>query len=157
MGELAALPRKPGAGNESRTRDLNLGKVALYQLSYSRAKQRIIIVRAPCLSKQRRPRHCGTDRRTSTLRDWKRLLQHGGDRARDVIRIARVERRDADAAAVDCVDREIAAQPQDLLLAQARVGEHATLSANESEDPAGRMDGKPLDESLTQPADALAP
>ena len=26
-----------GAGNESRTRDLNLGKVALYQLSYSRA------------------------------------------------------------------------------------------------------------------------
>ena len=25
-----------GAGNESRTRDLNLGKVALYQLSYSR-------------------------------------------------------------------------------------------------------------------------
>ena len=29
---------KPGAGNESRTRDLNLGKVALYQLSYSRAK-----------------------------------------------------------------------------------------------------------------------
>ena len=27
---------KPGAGDESRTRDLNLGKVALYQLSYSR-------------------------------------------------------------------------------------------------------------------------
>ena len=27
---------KDGAGNESRTRDLNLGKVALYQLSYSR-------------------------------------------------------------------------------------------------------------------------
>ena len=26
-----------GAGNESRTRDLNLGKVALYQLSYSRS------------------------------------------------------------------------------------------------------------------------
>ena len=25
-----------GAGDESRTRDLNLGKVALYQLSYSR-------------------------------------------------------------------------------------------------------------------------
>ena len=25
-----------GAGNEVRTRDLNLGKVALYQLSYSR-------------------------------------------------------------------------------------------------------------------------
>ena len=27
---------KIGAGNEVRTRDLNLGKVALYQLSYSR-------------------------------------------------------------------------------------------------------------------------
>ncbi|CAM2340514.1 hypothetical protein BVIET440_230025 [Burkholderia vietnamiensis] len=30
------LPKKSGAGDESRTRDLNLGKVALYQLSYSR-------------------------------------------------------------------------------------------------------------------------
>ncbi len=30
--------RETGAGNESRTRDLNLGKVALYQLSYSREK-----------------------------------------------------------------------------------------------------------------------
>ena len=28
-----------GAGNEARTRDLNLGKVALYQLSYSRVMQ----------------------------------------------------------------------------------------------------------------------
>ena len=27
-----------GAGHESRTRDLNLGKVALYQLSYSRGE-----------------------------------------------------------------------------------------------------------------------
>jgi hypothetical protein len=27
-----------GAGDESRTRDLNLGKVALYQLSYSRIR-----------------------------------------------------------------------------------------------------------------------
>ncbi|SPC13192.1 hypothetical protein CO2235_180090 [Cupriavidus oxalaticus] len=27
-----------GAGDESRTRDLNLGKVALYQLSYSRVQ-----------------------------------------------------------------------------------------------------------------------
>ena len=40
--QSAALPLcyfasdKIGAGNESRTRDLNLGKVALYQLSYSR-------------------------------------------------------------------------------------------------------------------------
>ena len=35
-GELGGLSRESGAGNESRTRDLNLGKVALYQLSYSR-------------------------------------------------------------------------------------------------------------------------
>ena len=33
---MAFLSRDAGAGNESRTRDLNLGKVALYQLSYSR-------------------------------------------------------------------------------------------------------------------------
>ncbi len=32
-----------GASNEVRTRDLNLGKVALYQLSYTR-----IILFAPC-------------------------------------------------------------------------------------------------------------
>ena len=30
------LLQKSGAGDEARTRDLNLGKVALYQLSYSR-------------------------------------------------------------------------------------------------------------------------
>ena len=33
------FPLKPGAGDESRTRDLNLGKVALYQLSYSRGEE----------------------------------------------------------------------------------------------------------------------
>ena len=31
--------RSFGAGKEARTPDLNLGKVALYQLSYSRPKQ----------------------------------------------------------------------------------------------------------------------
>ncbi len=31
-----------GAGNEARTRDLNLGKVALYQLSYSRKENAIV-------------------------------------------------------------------------------------------------------------------
>lgn len=31
-----------GAGNEARTRDLNLGKVALYQLSYSRKEDVIM-------------------------------------------------------------------------------------------------------------------
>ena len=35
-----ALEQESGAGNESRTRDLNLGKVALYQLSYSRVEAR---------------------------------------------------------------------------------------------------------------------
>lgn len=33
------LAEEAGAGNEARTRDLNLGKVALYQLSYSRLEQ----------------------------------------------------------------------------------------------------------------------
>ena len=33
---LIRVSSKNGAGNEIRTRDLNLGKVALYQLSYSR-------------------------------------------------------------------------------------------------------------------------
>src|SRR5258706_1710264 len=32
-----------GAGDESRTRDLNLGKVALYQLSYSRVASTAIL------------------------------------------------------------------------------------------------------------------
>ena len=31
-----------GAGDESRTRDLRLGKPALYQLSYSRSRTRIL-------------------------------------------------------------------------------------------------------------------
>jgi len=33
---LTTAEENCGAGNEIRTRDLNLGKVALYQLSYSR-------------------------------------------------------------------------------------------------------------------------
>src|SRR5688500_14018999 len=42
-GAASAGPslRNPGAGNESRTRDLNLGKVALYQLSYSRVDAKL--------------------------------------------------------------------------------------------------------------------
>ena len=40
-------PRETGAGNESRTRDLNLGKVALYQLSYSRVSSGKIIGYGP--------------------------------------------------------------------------------------------------------------
>jgi hypothetical protein len=38
----AKEPRTSGAGNEARTRDLNLGKVALYQLSYSRVASRAV-------------------------------------------------------------------------------------------------------------------
>ena len=34
-----AKPQKFGAGNETRTRDPNLGKVVLYQLSYSRFEE----------------------------------------------------------------------------------------------------------------------
>jgi hypothetical protein len=43
-GKHGAFPQKAfGAGNEARTRDLNLGKVALYQLSYSRPTRSAII------------------------------------------------------------------------------------------------------------------
>ena len=42
-----SLQRVIGAGNEARTRDLNLGKVALYQLSYSRTFEEPEIVGAP--------------------------------------------------------------------------------------------------------------
>ena len=42
------LGERIGAGNETRTRDLNLGKVSLYQLSYSRVrKQRANCKNAP--------------------------------------------------------------------------------------------------------------
>ena len=44
-----------GAGDESRTRDLNLGKVALYQLSYSRMRDGILL-RKIDLSRARRPK-----------------------------------------------------------------------------------------------------
>ena len=46
-----------GAGNEARTRDLNLGKVALYQLSYSRTARRARILGAR-RTKSRHLRHC---------------------------------------------------------------------------------------------------
>ena len=37
-GEPADSPRFAGAGNETRTRDVYLGKVVLYQLSYARSE-----------------------------------------------------------------------------------------------------------------------
>jgi hypothetical protein len=36
----AALQAKAGAGDEARTRDVHLGKVVLYQLSYTRSFER---------------------------------------------------------------------------------------------------------------------
>src|SRR5947199_1200906 len=66
-----ALSSRTGAGNEARTRDLNLGKVALYQLSYSRIGQPRIINQGSRLSKLRAPapgparlRHASADART---------------------------------------------------------------------------------------------
>ena len=41
-GESASLSKMSGAGNETRTRDPNLGKVVLYQLSYSRQSNRLL-------------------------------------------------------------------------------------------------------------------
>jgi hypothetical protein len=41
-----------GAGDESRTRDLNLGKVALYQLSYSRMNNMCVCCCKPEIIKQ---------------------------------------------------------------------------------------------------------
>ena len=35
--------RKDGAGDGIRTRDINLGKVALYQLSYSRSRAELVV------------------------------------------------------------------------------------------------------------------
>ena len=51
-GRASALPRDSGAGKESRTPDLNLGKVALYQLSYSRVEQLQIISQRIVVSKR---------------------------------------------------------------------------------------------------------
>jgi hypothetical protein len=51
-GRALALPRDSGAGKESRTPDLNLGKVALYQLSYSRVGQLQIIAQRIVVSKR---------------------------------------------------------------------------------------------------------
>jgi hypothetical protein len=43
-----------GAGDESRTRDLNLGKVALYQLSYSRMNLLLLAAAPFCLTAHRK-------------------------------------------------------------------------------------------------------
>jgi hypothetical protein len=48
------LPFKSGAGEEARTLDLNLGKVALYQLSYSRNIQHTSFYYAIKLEREKR-------------------------------------------------------------------------------------------------------
>src|SRR6056297_3301358 len=53
---MPGLSEVSGAGNETRTRDPNLGKVVLYQLSYSRDRPAILV----------------SDRFLSSL--WQRLL-----------------------------------------------------------------------------------
>ncbi len=61
-GSPSDFPLNVGAGNEARTRDLNLGKVALYQLSYSRNASRDYIGRAQPVKTdavQRLPDRCG--------------------------------------------------------------------------------------------------
>jgi hypothetical protein len=42
---MESSSRKPGAGDRIRTGDIDLGKVALYQLSYSRSTETIIVNR----------------------------------------------------------------------------------------------------------------
>ena len=44
---------KNGAGNETRTRDPDLGKVVLYQLSYSRKNWRPLGDSNPCYRRER--------------------------------------------------------------------------------------------------------
>src|SRR5690349_1846617 len=55
-------PRKSGAAEESRTLDLNLGKVALYQLSYCRDEPRIIAFSGPSFNLDARPTPYFSDR-----------------------------------------------------------------------------------------------
>ena len=82
-----ARERKSGAVDEARTRDLNLGKVALYQLSYYRVKQmwcgrrdlNSYVVRHQILSLARLPfRHArtrGEIRRQMGMTHWRFELQ----------------------------------------------------------------------------------
>ncbi len=52
---MAVAVNSSGAGNETRTRDPDLGKVVLYQLSYSRISSRLRIVRAANAKSRRHP------------------------------------------------------------------------------------------------------
>ncbi|SOT40507.1 hypothetical protein F01_310009 [Burkholderia cenocepacia] len=61
------LPEKSGAGDESRTRDLNLGKVALYQLSYSRIVLHLQRFAVPRAARKNLERETSLELATSTL------------------------------------------------------------------------------------------
>jgi hypothetical protein len=55
ISQLQNAASNSGAGDESRTRDLNLGKVALYQLSYSRIASVLASISAHSLSEPPAP------------------------------------------------------------------------------------------------------
>src|SRR5881628_3003334 len=62
-------------------------------------------------------------------------LHHAGDRARHVVDVALVQRGDADAARIDAVDAELAAQALHLVDRQPAVAEHAALLLDERHVP----------------------
>ena len=63
------LVRISGAGNETRTRDPNLGKVVLYQLSYSRRETCYCSVRRPPVKRLRSsPGPCPAVRKSPVTR-----------------------------------------------------------------------------------------
>src|SRR3954469_6283881 len=99
-----------GSPTRARTWDLRINSPSLYQLSY----------RGICDVMRR----YGRD---STL------LNYLGDRVGNVADVAGVERRDADAAGFDRVDRVVLAQALHLLLGEPGVGEHAALLQDEAE------------------------
>src|SRR6266542_3442387 len=84
------------------------------------------------------------------------LRDHGRDRAGDVVKIARIERGDADSPGIDRVDRILAAQPSDLLSAEARIREHAALLEDEPKIGTGRTSRQPVDQRPANGPDALA-
>src|SRR5205085_11354615 len=79
-----------------------------------------------------------------------------GNRLRDVVDVAGVERGDADAPGLDGVDRVLLAQSLHLLLAEARIGEEATLCDDGAEIDARRALLDLGDELAPHLLDALA-
>src|SRR5207302_8243574 len=84
------------------------------------------------------------------------LLNDLGDRLRDVVDVAGVERGNADAPCLDGVDRVLLAQPLHLFLGEARVGEEAALREDEAEIDARRALFDPAHELASHVLDALA-